>query len=287
MGDSMLDKVSAYDKNGLMKHEIDNALGLLKQFRAKYPFAENPESIGSLEPDDIFKVNSNELGEFFRYLEFYLKPLGHLTIRGTTVYRKIRDQLEDFKDLLYFAVDKKKSLAEKVDAPWEKISHMGADKHIAKKIIFCFNYESGEVLPIFSTAHLRHFVNQIVDAPNSPAKHYSLGDEYAYLTSELLKAKNNLPITKPWEITYFARFLYNVYPPPEREFTTLDLSEGRRNRHIETEEQTEMREFAKLLQELQTKQRINGEEFREYRDQWTKQPTDREALTQRLKKLNA
>ena len=58
-------------------------------------------------------------------------------------------------------------------------------------------------------------------------------------------------------------------------------------RNIETEEQTEMREFAKLLQELQTKQRINGEEFREYRDQYTKQPNDREALTQRLKKLNA
>ena len=82
MGDSILEKASAYDKNGLMKHEIDNALGLLKQFRAKYPFVENPESIDLLEPDDIFKVNSDELGEFFRYLEFYLKPLGHLTIRG-------------------------------------------------------------------------------------------------------------------------------------------------------------------------------------------------------------
>lgn len=46
-----------------------------------------------------------------------------------------------------------------------------------------------------------------------------------------------------------------------------------------------MRDFAKLLQELQAKQKINGERFREYRDQWTKQPNVREALTQRLKKL--
>jgi hypothetical protein len=46
-----------------------------------------------------------------------------------------------------------------------------------------------------------------------------------------------------------------------------------------------MREFVKLLQELQAKQRINGEQFREYRDQYTKQLNDREALTQRLKKL--
>jgi len=60
---------------------------------------------------------------------------------------------------------------------------------------------------------------------------------------------------------------------------------GKRNRHIETKEQTEMRDFAKLLQELQAKQEINGEKFREYRDQWTRQPNDREALTQRLKKL--
>ena len=162
---------------------------------------------------------------------------------------------------------------------------MGADKHIAKKIIFCFNYESGEVLPIFSTAHLKHFVNQIVDVSSSPAKNYSLGEEYAYLTSELLTVKEKLPITKPWEITYFARFLYNSYPTPGREFTTLELSEGRRNRHIETKEQTEMRDFIKLLQDLQTNQKINGEQFREYRDQWNKQPNDRETLTQRLKKL--
>ena len=211
--------------------------------------------------------------------------MGTLQSAATTVYRKIRDQIEDFKDLLYIAVDKKKSLAEKVDAPWEEISRLGADKHIAKKIIFCFNYESCEVLPIFSTAHLRHFVNKVVDVPSSPAKNYSLGEEYAYLTSELLKVKNNLQITQPWEITYFARFLYNSYPTPGREFTTLELSEGRRNRHIETKEQTEMREFAEFLKELQTKQRINGEQFRVYRDQWIKQPNDRETLTQRLKKL--
>jgi hypothetical protein len=285
MIDPILEKASAYDKNGLMKHEIDNALGLLKQFRAKYPFSENPESITSLTPDDILKIESGELGEFFHYLEFYLRPLGYLSIHGTTVYRNIRDQLEDFKDLLYIVVDKEKSLAEKVDAPWEEISHMGADKQVAKKIIFCFNYESCEILPIFKTADLRHFVNKVVDVPSSPAKYYSLGEEYAYLTAELLKAKNNLPITQPWEITYFARFLYNVYPPPEREFTTLDMSEGRRNRHIETKEQTEMREFAELLQELQAKQKISGEEFREYRDQWIKQTNDREALTRRLKKL--
>jgi hypothetical protein len=39
-------------------------------------------------------------------------------------------QIEDFKDLLYTAVDKKKALAEKIDANCEQISRLGADKHI-------------------------------------------------------------------------------------------------------------------------------------------------------------
>jgi hypothetical protein len=286
MGNSMLDKASAYDKCGLMKAEVDNALVLLKDFRAKFPFAENQELIDSLEPDDIFKMNPDELGEFFHYVEVYLKPLGHLTIHGSIVYRNIRAQIEDFKDLLYTVVDKKKSLAEKVDAPWEKISRLGQDKHIAKKIIFCFNYESAAVLPIFSTPHLRHFVNKVVDKPSNPNKpYYSLGEEYAYLTSELLTVKENQLITKPWEITYFARFLYNAYPPPDREIRTINPSDDRKIRNVVTKEQLEMGEFAKLLQALQARQKINGQQFREYRDMWTKQPNEREALTLRLKKL--
>ena len=283
MGDSILEKASAYDKNGLMKAEIDNAIGLLKDFRAEFPFAENPDSIDSLEPDKIFKVNPDGVGEFFHYLEYRLKPLGHLTIHGSNVYYKIRLQIEDFKDLLYIAVDKKKSLAEKVDAPWEEISGLGNDKHIAKKIIFCFNYESNEVLPIFSTSHLKHFVNKIVDKPSSPTKYYSLGEEYEYLTSELLKAKDNLPITQPWEITYFARFLYNNYPPPDRDEYVTNQSGERKPRNIVTKEQLELGEFVKLLGELQRKGKITGQQFRQNRELWMHQPQDRENLTQRLK----
>jgi hypothetical protein len=281
----MLEKASAYDKNGLMKREVDNALVLLKEFRVKFPFAENPQSIDTLEPDKILKINPDEVGEFFHYLEYYLKPLGHLTIHGSNVYHNIRMQIEDFKDLLHVAVDKKKSLAEKVDASWEKISGLGQDKHIAKKIIFCFNYESGKVLPIFSTPHLRHFVNRVVETPNNQTKYYSLGEEYAHYTSELLKAKNNLPVTQTWEITYFARFLYNTYPPPDREPAATNASGERKNPNIVTNEQLGLREFVKLLGELQTKGKITGQQFRENRELWMQQPNEREALTWRLKKL--
>ena len=58
----MLEKAIAYDKDGLMKREIGNALVLLKEFRLKFHFAENPRSIDWLEPDKILKTNPAEIG---------------------------------------------------------------------------------------------------------------------------------------------------------------------------------------------------------------------------------
>ncbi len=55
---------------------------------------------------------------------------------------------------------------------------------------------------------------------------------------------------------------------------------------VETNEQLELRAFAKLLADLQSKGKISGEQFREYREQWTRQqPNDRDLLVWRLKKL--
>ena len=229
INNSMLEKASAYDKNGLTKREIDNALVALKEFRVKFSFTENPQSIDWLEPDKIFKSNPDEIGEFFRYLVYHLDPLGHITIQSSNVYRNARLQIDDFKYLLRVAVDKKKSLAEKVNAPWEKIGGLGQDKEIAKKIIFCFNYESGKVLPIFSTAHLKYFVNKVVDRPSNPRKYYSLGEEYAELMSELLAAKEKVRLTKSWEISYFARFLYHTYSPPEKRSSLNHLFKRKNN----------------------------------------------------------
>ena len=282
----MLEKANAFDKNGLMKREIDNALALLKEFRVKYPFAENPQSIDWLEPNKILKTDTNEIGEFFNYIVYSLNSLGPLTIQSSNLSQNIRNQIADFKTLLRIAVDKKKSLAEKVDAQWEKINGLGDDKHLAKKIIFCFNYESGAVLPIFSTPYLRHFVNRVVDAPSGQTKYYSLGQEYAHYTSELLKAKDSLPTTRGWEITYFARFLYNTYPPPDSEKPAVNPSGEGKTINVVTNEQLELRAFIKLLGELQTKGKITGQQFRENRELWMhQQPNDRDVLIWRLKQL--
>ncbi len=283
MDTSKLEKASAYDQNGQNKKEIDNAITCLKEFRRKFPFTENPAAIDTIKPDDIFNESSGEAGGFFHYIEYYFKPLGHSANRDTGVYRNIRTQIIDFKNLLKVAVDKKRSLTEKVDANWGKIKGLGEDKQLAKKIIFCFNYENAKVLPIFSTNHLKHFIGKVADTPILPAKYYTPGEEYETLTSELLKAKNSLPATQPWEITYFARFLYESYPPPDREKTAANGSSGRKTGNVVTKEMLEQGEFMHLLGELQKQRKISGEQFRLNRELWVNQPQERSGLTKRLK----
>jgi len=50
-------------------------------------------------------------------------------------------------------------------------------------------------------------------------------------------------------------------------------------------EQTHNREFAELLNELQRKGRISGEEYRDYGKSWKEQPQTRESLVERLRML--
>ena len=169
-----------------------------------------------------------------------------------------------------------------MDAPWEKIGGMGQDKQLAKKIIFCFNFESSTVLPIFSNQHLRHFANRVVDEPSGQTKYLSMGQEYEHYTVELLKVKKNLPLTRGWDVVYFSRFLYKTYPPPDSE----PISSGeRKTGNVVTEEQLDMQSFMRLLGELQKQGKITGEQFRENRALWMNQPNEREGLSQRLKKL--
>ena len=283
MDNSIIDKATAYDKNRVNKKQVDNAISYLKEFRTKFSSTENLTSIAMLKPDDIFKENTGEVGEFFHDLEYYFKPLGHSSIRDSSLYRNIRVQIEDFKNLLYFVVDKKKSLAEKVDANWRKIKGLGDDKQLAKKIIFCFNYESGKVLPILSISHLKYFLGKIADRTSLPTKYYTQGEEYACLTLELLKAKNNLSITQGWEVTYLTRFLYENYPPPDREVAATNLFGERKAKNVVTRDQFELGEVVNLLGELQRKGKITGEQFRVNRELWMNQPQERNALIKRLK----
>ncbi|MFA7398784.1 MAG: hypothetical protein WC046_09915 [Candidatus Bathyarchaeia archaeon] len=55
---------------------------------------------------------------------------------------------------------------------------------------------------------------------------------------------------------------------------------------IDTDKHAELRAFLGLLSELQSKGKITGEQFREYRELWIKQqPNDRDVTVWGLKKL--
>ena len=280
---SVSEKARVFDRDGSMKRLVDGALEQLKVFRAKYPFAENPDSIESLRPVDIFKIDRGEIGDFFHYVEVYLKPLGHLTLYSS-VYRHIRNQLDLFKELLHIVVDREKSLAEKVDAPWKEIKGLGGDSHIAKKIIFCFNYETRSVIPIFSTSHLEHFLDAIQEGPWLPIQYenMSLGEKFQALTDELLKAKESSEVTRPWDITYFSRFLYETYTPPE-----IITETERKRLHAKAllEQQRKFCEFMDRLTELKRNNKISAEQLRTYRDRWLKNPEDRKSLADEISTL--
>ena len=136
MNNSLLEQIGAFDKDGAFKTQIDQTMVLLQKFRTKYPFFEKPDSIDTLGADDIFNESAGNVGDFFHWIEFRLKEIGYLSHLYAELYRNIREHLEEFKDLLRTVVDKNKSIAEKVDAPWKEISGMGGDQHLAKKIIF-------------------------------------------------------------------------------------------------------------------------------------------------------
>lgn len=281
----VIEKIGTYDKVGVTRSEVNKALVSLKELRSKYRFAENLREIEWLDPDRLYKVNPDETGEFFRLLEGYLKPLGYTTLNSGNIYRNVRLQIKEFKNLLRTVVDDRKSLAEKLDAPWERIGGLGQDKLLAKQLIFCFNYDRGIVLPVFSNQHLRHFVSKVVEAVSGQTKYFSQGQEYEYYTKELIEAKSSLPATKAWDATYFTRFLYQTYPPPDSERIGVNASGERKVGSAVSNEQLELQGFMRLLGDLQKQGKIDGEQFRNYRSLWNSQPSDRDGLVGRLKKL--
>ena len=275
------EKADAFDRVGTIKHEAAQTLANLKELRRKYAFTENLREIEWLDPDKLFKVNPDEVGEFFRLIDACFKAIPAPITAGSNVYRNARLQIKELKNLLRTAVDDRKSLGEKIDATWERIGGMGQDKTLAKKIIFCFNYEKGTMLPILSNQHLRHFVNRTSDT-SGQTKYYSMGQEYEHYTTELFETKNSQPVTKNWDPNYFTRFLYATYPPPDSE---PQPALGERRVGTVTDEQLDMQGFMKLLGELQKQGKINGEQFRDYRAIWMQQSSEREGLAQRLKRL--
>jgi hypothetical protein len=78
----------------------------------------------------------------------------------------------------------------------------------------------------------------------------------------------------------------NVHLQSDSQHVATNLSGEEKNTSEPTKEQLELREFVKLLGELQSKGKITGQQFRENRELWIhQQPNDRDVLVWRLKQL--
>ena len=63
----IVEKAKTFDSDGSVKQLKDETLQKLWIFRKQYLFTENPDSIETLTPEDIFKLKDGELGDFFHY----------------------------------------------------------------------------------------------------------------------------------------------------------------------------------------------------------------------------
>ncbi|MFQ5905551.1 MAG: hypothetical protein ACE5JA_03170 [bacterium] len=162
------------DSDGLKR--IRDAWKKHERFLQLYPFREDSSRIDELTPDRIY----NRGGDYyFKWIEHGLKDIGHISVWSATVWENARNDPERLKELLRVLVDDGKSIAEKIDAPWEHIPRFGGGKQIAKKTLFC--YYPKDVIPIFSAAHLEHFCDALELDYEGRAKP-AFGREYEELT---------------------------------------------------------------------------------------------------------
>lgn len=191
-----------------------------KEFLKLYPFREHPEEIDLLTPEKIYNPGTKTENFFLGWIEFKLKDMGHIRVGSSLYAENARDNPEKFKELLRKTVDDSLTISQKIDSHWEDIKGFGGDKTIAKKIIFCYYPE--KIIPIFKTEDLEYFANQLKidfkkNTYESTGKTYeilSIGQKFEYLNNLLLNFKNNEDSIKKWDNLLFAKFLYQIFPPP-------------------------------------------------------------------------
>jgi len=217
MAAELSELLKAFDVDGKAKQKVAEANRLLEQFKMKFPFRQQPSAIDALTPEDLWEQKSGARDSFFYWLQYQLKDSGHLFIGSKIVFENAIVKIDEFKRLLKVAVDDSKTIAEKIDAPWENISFFGYDKHIAKKIIYCYYPE--QIIPIFKTEELTHFCNKLGISDNdirteSLAKfgkdfeNLLVGQQWQVLNTLLIGFKARHKETQTWDNLHFANFLY-------------------------------------------------------------------------------
>jgi hypothetical protein len=208
-------KINEFEKDLKSKETNERGWTQYSKFLKLYPFKEHPKYIDNLTPEKIY----NPRGEyFFNWIEHKLKPLGHLAIGSARVWESAKNNTDKLKELLKIAVDNSLSVSEKIDAHWEDIKGFGGDRHIVKKIIFCYYPE--KIIPTFKTDQLEYFVEKLgleyrLRAYEKYGKDYdvlSVGQKFELLNGLLLDFKNQDDELKKWDNALFSRFLHIAFP---------------------------------------------------------------------------
>ena len=214
-------KLRDFRKESEAQKEInrtDKALVNLKKFVNRYPFREKPTEIQNLKPKEIFNPNQGDKDYFFYWIQYPLKALGHIFVGHAGWFENARDNSELFKKLLEILVDENKSIAEKLDAPWEEIKGFGGDKNLAKKILFC--YYSEKLFPIYKTEDLEDFMRKfnLPFLKKSESKYngryevLTVGQRFELLQYMLSNLKKSIPESENMSKSIFSAVLYYYYP---------------------------------------------------------------------------
>lgn len=246
---SILDKANAFDPQGEIRTEIDDALVLLDAFREKFPFHLNPSSIDELTPDELYNPHTGAPDHFFYWVETKLRSLGGMSPGTAAGYKNAKSQIDFFRRLLHQTFYSDITLSQRVDLPWEDIRGLGGDKNVMKKVISLY---FDDVLPIFQTPHLIHFyIRTVGDGMIPPAfDRMSVGEKYQYLMDGIVSKKDGYSVTAEWSSPYFVKFLYDAYPmthdaPDQPEISISRLREVGLDNHPKTEQEV-LFLFAKL-----------------------------------------
>lgn len=203
------------DRNRYSDHE--ECMEKYTEFLKLFPFKEQPETIDKLTVQQIYNPGGDK-NYFFNYLEHKLRGLGALSVGSARVWENARDNLGTLKELLKIAVDDSISLADKIDSHWEKIKGFGGDRHIAKKIIYCYYPEL--IVPAYKTDDLEDFSDIFsLDHGKLAYEKYkmdysllSVGQKFELFNDLLIELKNSYAELKNWDNVMFMWFLYTEFP---------------------------------------------------------------------------
>lgn len=227
IGSAVTKKAETFLQDPDNRERVREGRDTLDEFRSQYNFRENPTQIDELRPADVYNPEEGETDYFFNWIEHRLSDLGRIFVWHVGPWQNAAEDLDRLKELLKIAVDDDRSIAAKIDAPWENIKGFGGDKHIAKKIVSV--YYPDDVFPIFKTDHLETFTREIGLSPAQQARNrmnkdydeLTVGEKWELYNEILWDIKQELKPLVDEDNALFMLFLYDEFDVKRSSATTV------------------------------------------------------------------